>query len=321
MTTHHQPEPSICATAAHHLQLLTRVRQHIASVASAVVFFALVENTPLDDGESTTALSAFELASLTGMTPSAVQRALNNLRMAGLIARHQLVKQKGCVSLTLITPKGLDIITPSVAGVNSTSLPASVLAELVGESLATTQACARAWAEGTLPSSIDLADYRGGAAAYERLMALLRANVETRTRALEQAIADTEAAKQAEAQGRVTVPLSDGSMLELDSAKFAEVSPRSVDLAFVKDVLFRVMARGHRLTPDLAIRLAGEICYSRAAGFVRDHAWEAGVAVLASCVTRPTWTKPRSITPAWYASVAKCSSVRNLSTAPSDVVH
>lgn len=321
MTTHHLPEPGICGAAAHHLQVLNRVRLHIASVASAVVFFALVQNTPLDDGESTTALSAFELAGLTGMTPSAVQRALNNLRAAGLIARHQLVKQKGCVSLTLITPKGLDILAPTVAGGNSASLPASVLAELVGEPLATTQACARAWAEGTLPSSIDLADFRGGAAAHDRLMALLRANVEARTRAVEDAIAEAEVAEQAEAEGRVTIPLSDGSTLELDSAKFAEVSPRSVDLAFVKEVLFRVMARGRRLTPDSAIRLAGEICYSRATGFVRDHAWESGVAVLASCVTRPTWTKPRSITPAWYASVAQCTTVRNLSTASSEVVH
>lgn len=321
MTTHHQSDTSICGAAAHHLQVLTRIRLHIASVASAVVFFALVQNTALDEGESTTALSAFELSGLTGMTPSAVQRALNNLRAAGLIARHQLVKQKGCVSLTLITPKGLDILSPSVSGANSASLPASVLAELVGESLTTTQACARAWAEGTLPSSIDLADYRGGAAAHDRLLELLRANVEARTRAVQEAIAEAEVAEQAEAEGRIIIPLSEGSTLELDSAKFAEVSPRSVDLAFVKEVLFRVMARGHQLTPDSAIRLAGEICYSRAAGFVRDHAWEAGVAVLASCVTRSTWTKPRSITPAWYASVAHCTTVRNLSTASSEAVH
>lgn len=321
MTTSHPTLTTIAGDATLYLRVLSRLREHVSSIASAIVFFALVQNTPLEEGESSTALSSFELASLTGMTSSAVQRALNNLRAAGLIARHQHIKQKGCVSLTLITPKGIDILSPSVYGVDGSPLPASVLAELVGEPLAVTQACARAWAEGTLPSSADLTDFRGGSSAYARLMAQLRANVEARTQAVEEAIAEAEAEETAAAQGRVTIPLSDGATLELDSAKFAEVSPRAVDLAFVRDVLFRVMARGRRLTPDLAIRLAGEICYSRAAGFVRDHTWDSGVAVLASCVTRSTWSRPRSITPAWYASVAQCSNVRNLSTGSSEAVH
>jgi hypothetical protein len=55
-------------------------------------------------------------------------------------------------------------------------------------------------------------------------------------------------------------------------------------------------------------RLVAEVAYSRSAGFVFRHDAAAAIKVLASCIARPTWSRPRMIDSRWYQLA--CSSVR-----------
>ncbi|WP_199041170.1 helix-turn-helix domain-containing protein [Dyella sp. ASV21] len=320
MTTYAHTIPNASAVA-DTLSILQRLRPHCSSIAAAVVLLTLAQTTEFAEGECTTALSTYEIANSASMTPAAVQRAINSLRDAGLIARHQHIKQKGCVALTLITPKGLDILRPSALG--ATSLPASLLSDLVGEPLIITEACAQAWKEGVVPDPSLLQDFRGPSDAYERVMGALRANTEQAQETLMAAVDEAQLIADAEAEGRVVVPLSDGTVLELNAAEFAVQAPCPVDLRFIRETLLLVMARGRQLNGPMAKRLAAEAGYSRAVGFVRGHAWDAGSRVLASVMSRVTWSRPRSIRQAWYTAVESCSAVHGgqLSTGASVSVH
>lgn len=259
----------------------------------------------LADGETTVQLSRWELAQRTGLSTHQVQRALSHLVLQGYIVRNQLTKKDGEIARTLLTAKAVEAMGLEGGAVLSGSAPPELVRFLIGENRQIIDGVITAWNEGTLPDTALSQDFRGGPRAWTQIEFLLAARIDTRLKALSDAQEAVEAAHAAEVNGEFPLSLPTGETVVLAAAPFRTPSNtpslRSVDMRFVRDTV-SLLANRHptMVNVDALPRLVAEIAYSRSAGFVFRHDAAVAIKVLASCISRPTWSRPRKMDSQWY---------------------
>lgn len=259
----------------------------------------------LADGETTVQLSRWELAQRTGLSTQQVQRALSHLVAHGYIVRNQMTKKDGEVSRTLLTAKAVEAMGLEGGANLSGTAPPELVTLLVGEAKPVVDAVISAWNASTLPDQTLVGAFRGGPKAWAQVEFLLTARMDAYLHACSDGQAAAEAADAAESRGEYLLTLPNGEAYELTTAPFKTSGNtpalRSVDMRFVRDTLTLLALR----QPDLVRaetlpRLVAEVAYSRSAGFVFRHDAAAAIKVLASCIARPTWSRPRNIDTRWY---------------------
>lgn len=259
----------------------------------------------LADGETTVQLSRWELAQRTGLSTQQVQRALAYLVEQGYIVRHQATKKDGEVARTLLTAKAVAAMGLE-GGANLTgNAPPELVALLIGEARPIIEAIVTAWNDGTMPAESVSKGFRGGPKTWTQVEFLLTARMELCLQSLSEAQEAAEAAINAEAKGEFTLPLPTGETITLRSEPFRTngESPalRCVDMRFVRDTLSFLAIRHPRMvTLEALPRLVAEIAYSRSAGFVHRHDASSAMKVLASCIARSDWSRPRKMDARWY---------------------
>ena len=267
----------------------------------------------LAEGETTVQLSRWELAQRTGLSTQQVQRALSHLVTQGYIVRNQLTKKDGEVSRTLLTAKAVELMGLEGGANLSGSAPPELVTLLIGEARSVIDAVITAWNESTLPSEALIRAFRGGPKAWAQVEFLLTARMDAYLHAISDAQVAADAAGAAESRGEYPLTLPNGEVFELATAPFRTSGDtpalRSVDMRFVRDTLTLLAIR----QPDLVRaetlpRLVAEVAYSRAAGFVFRHDAAVAVKVLASCISKPNWSRPRKIDNRWYQIA--CNAVR-----------
>nr|WP_281719827.1 helix-turn-helix domain-containing protein [Nitrosomonas nitrosa] len=267
----------------------------------------------LADGETTVQLSRWELAQRTGLSTQQVQRALSHLVTAGYIVRNQLTKKDGEVSRTLLTARAVEAMGLEGGADLSGSAPPELVNFLIGEVRPVIDAVVTAWNNHTLPNEGVVAAFRGGPRAWAQVEFLLTARMEEHLHALSDAQVAAEAAHEAESRGEYLLSLPDGQVVGLTAAPFhtSGNTPalRSVDMRFVRDTLSLLAIRQPGMVREETLpRLVAEVAYSRSAGFVYRHDAAAAIKVLASCIARPGWSRPRKIDSRWYDLA--CGAVR-----------
>lgn len=264
----------------------------------------------LAEGETTVQMSRYEIAQRTSLSTQQVQRALTDLVEAGYIVRAQLTKKDGEISRTLLTSKAVEAMGLKGGANLEGSAPPELVALLIGESKAVIDAVIQCWNEGTLASPAMGGEFRGGAKAWAQIEFLLAARMEAHQTAVGEAQAALQEAREAEQRGEYVLSLPDGASVALVASPFRDATntpaQRSVDIRFVRDTLSHLAARHPAMvTRERLPALVAEIAFSRSAGFVFRHDAGAAVRILASCVSRPTWSRPRGIDKAWYTLAAR----------------
>jgi len=268
----------------------------------------------LAEGETTVQLSRWELAQRTGLSIQQVQRALSQLVGQGFIVRNQLTKKDGEVSRTLLTAKAVEAMGLQGGANLSGSAPPELVTLLIGESRSVIDAIVAAWNESTLPSEALIGGLRGGPKARAQIEFLLNARLDAHLQALNDAQEVVEAADAAESRGEYLLSLPNGEIVSLTATPFhaSGNTPalRSVDMRFVRDTLSLLAIRQPEMvSAETLPRLVAEVAYSRSAGFVFRHDAAVAIRVLASCIAKPTWSRPRKIDSRWYQLAG--SSVRS----------
>lgn len=274
---------------------------------------ALEATGGLADGETTVQLSRWELAQRTGLSTQQVQRALSHLVTTGYIVRNQLTKKDGEVSRTLLTARAVEAMGLEGGANLSGDAPPELITLLIGEVRPVIDAVITAWNDHTLPTEGVIATFRGGPKAWAQVEFLLTARMDAHLHALNDAQVAAEAADDAESRGEYLLSLPSGQVIALAAAPFQTSGNtpalRSVDMRFVRDTLSLLAIRQPEMVrAETLPRLVAEVAYSRSAGFVFRHDAAAAIKVLASCIARPTWSRPRKIDSRWYQLA--CSSVR-----------
>lgn len=263
----------------------------------------------LAQGETTVQMSRWEIAQRTGLSTQQVQRSLTHLVKTGYIVRAQLSKKDGEISRTMLTAKAVEAMGMK-GGANLTGdVPPELVALLIGEGRDLINHVVDAWNAGRLADAGSGRDFRGGTRAWAQIEFLLAARMEAHQAALQAAQEAQEEAAEAEQRGEYPLALPTGETVVLASEPFKDATNapalRCVDMRFVRDTLAQLAMRQPALVRlDTLPRLVAEIAYSRSAGFVFRHDAGAAVRILASCISKPSWSRPRSIDNRWY-SLAK----------------
>lgn len=259
----------------------------------------------LAEGETTVQLSRWELAQRTGLSTQQVQRALAYLVDQGYIVRHQAMKRDGEVARTLLTAKAVAAMGLEGGADLCGNAPPELIALLIGEARSVINAVVSAWNDGTMPAQHVSTEFRGGPRAWTQIEFLLNARMEACLQSLSEAQDAAEASALSEARGEFALAIPSGETITLRSEPFRVLGEtpalQCVDMRFVRDTLTCLAIRHPRMVTLEAIpRLVAEIAYSRSAGFVHRHDASAAVKVLASCIARPSWSRPRKIDARWY---------------------
>lgn len=293
----------------HNGYLVRLVQQGITALPPLLTLSALgatlEEAGYLADGEATLALSRWDISKLTGLSCPQVQRALTWLVENDFIVRKQSAKREGEIALTLLTPKALTALGLSIGVKVSHPIPKELTALLLGESLTVINAVVSAWDQADLTTVEIEREFRGGARAWEQIRFFLESRLEVKHQQVEAAIEHAEAEARPEERGEYPLALPSGESVTLSVQAF-RASTRTglfklVDLKFVRDAIAHLCIRH----PDMVTRatlpkLIAEVAYSRVAGFVMTHDAMSAIRVLASCISKPTWSKPRKMDECWY---------------------
>lgn len=284
------------------------------SLPQALVLAHLVEAVDvsglLNEGELTIQLSRYDIASRTGLSPSQVQRALVTLVDAGLIVRKQLQKKDGEVAMTMLLPAALRLMSSSGTDVPLTdSIPLHVASLLIGQPRELVAAVCASWRDLTpFPAHIE-SIYRGTAEGLATLRTIMVERLAKQTEAVAAAVQASERQAAAEDRGEYTLDLPSGETVTLSRTRFVNASSdylgKCVDMRFVRDALAQVARRAPALVTRASLpRLIADIAFSRTAGFVFSRDAADAVRILASCITRPGWSKPKRMDTAWYDTAA-----------------
>lgn len=302
--------PTITRTFSDHLDWSVRLYKaglrdrHIHCLAALVEVLEVTGG--LAQGETTVQMSRYEIAQRTGLSAQQVQRALSDLVGRGYIVRAQLAKKDGEISRTLLTRKAVEAMGLKGGANLEGSAPPELVALLIGEAKPVIDAIIESWNQGSLAAPGVGSLFRGGAKAWQQIEFLLAARMEAHQKAVGEAQAALQAAQEAEVRGEHVLTLPSGETVTLAAAPFREQgstpAQRCVDVRFVRDALQHLAARHPAMVTRKALpRLVAEIAFSRSAGFVFRHDAGAAVRIVAACVARPTWSRPRGMEKGWYS--------------------
>lgn len=277
-----------------------------------LVLAALVEVASLIPGEPTAAISRYELADrIQVLSWSQVQRALTSLTLKCLIARRQNAKASGEIAVTVVSAAAFNCFgLEGGAEIGHSGLPSEFSELIVGESEATISAIAQAYRNGEVLTAAECSAFRGGSRRLAQIEFLLESRMCTALAEAQAAAEDLQAEAEREARGLYTLTLASGESLEFDqqalreSTQLGDSAIKGADIRFARDVLERVDQRSPGLiTARNASTLAAEILFSRQKGFVWRHDYSDACRVVASVITRGSWSAPGRMTRSWYSLV------------------
>jgi hypothetical protein len=275
-----------------------------------LVLGALIESLTftgwLEEGETTAQLSRFEISQRTGLSAQQVQRALSHLVSAGYIVRAQTAKQEGEVSRTLLTAKAVESMGMRGGADLTGTAPPELVALLIGETREVIRAVIDAWNHSEYLDTRIGNEFRGGAKAWTQIEFLVQARREATRTALQEAAEAEEQNRAAEEAGEYPLALPGGETVVLDAKPYrasgATPAQRCVDMRFVRDTLVHLTLKHPALVRrDALPKLVAEIAFSRSAGFVFRHDAGSAVRILASCLARSSWSRPRKMDQHWYS--------------------
>lgn len=300
-----------CALLNHHFEMFAKEGVTSANQQRVLGFLvgALEETQMIAEGDLTVRYSRYEIQSALGLTESQVKTALGGLVAAGCIDRDQPTKKDGVTARTLLLPKALRLMGCTTADVPKNDVPSYVSGLLIGEDLAVIKAVTDAWAE-TAPCPVSIESlYRGGSHKLEQLqMVLAERHVAHQEKILE-AVEAQDARRAADERGEHELTLPDGVKVVLSRDRFKEAAGGGLanlsDMRFNRDAIERLIEIAPKMvTLKTLPRLLADIAYSRTNGFVRTKDATQAIRILASCIQRPTWSKPRKMSNHWYTAAS-----------------
>lgn len=294
-----RPDPAACVDWLLHLFQTTDLGPNELRVGAV-----LARAAALVAGEPNLMMCRRELASLTGLSEAAVQRALKILSERSYIGRSQDAKAKGQIAVTTVTDRLLQLFGFS-GGIHAPAdIPSELLDLLVRENVEVANAITAAWVAADMPAAAVASAFRGGARRWAQVEFLMQSRIEAEAM---RRLAEAEA--QADAPSEDLVQLADGTVIGFDQASFHERVPdrntamAGADLRFAVEVLRLVAKRSPTaLSSAAAPKLAAEALYSRQKGFVYRHNFQDAARIVASVMARGTWSAPRGIDQSWYAA-------------------
>jgi len=256
-------------------------------------------------GETTVQMSRWEISKRTSLSTQQVQRVLTDLVTSGYLVRAQAAKKDGEISRTLLTAKAVQAMGLKGGADISGSAPPELAALLIGEAKPVVEAVIHCWNEGRLTPATTGSEFRSGAKAWAQVDFLLTSRMEAHQAALNQAQTAVSEEQDAAKRGEYLLSLPDGSSVTLGAAPFRATTnssaQRSVCMKFVRDTLALLAIHHPKLVVRESLpRLVAEISFSRSAGFVFRHDAAAALRILASCVARPHWSRPKGMEMSWY---------------------
>ncbi|MCC6506585.1 MAG: winged helix-turn-helix domain-containing protein [Aquimonas sp.] len=289
-------------------QVLCKARAAGFKDTHIVVLGALLDSLQRYDGIAqgvfVARISRHDIAHITGLTPSQVQRALSHLCDERLIWRAQDAKVSGEVSWTLLSARALRWFGLR-GGLEITTLPShAFLHALINEHVSVAQELLSCWDGCVMPSPALASRFAGGGKRW----LIIEAALSDRIAEVVPVQAATDAAL---GHAAVRVSLNDRvvgiseSALRAHGDRVGDAALKTVDAAFIGATLSYLSARRPEAITDASLpRLVAEIAFSRHVGFVSRHNHADGARVLASCIGRGGWKMPRKMPQSWYAAAS-----------------
>lgn len=300
-------------------QVLVAAQGAGLNISDLLVMTVLMGSANDDAGESTVRISNPVVMKASGLSESAIKRAVAKLTKKGFLVRRQERKAQGCAATTLISEKAYGLMGKA-GGASVCGMSTQTQGLLVAESNEVIGLVKKAWDEGTsLDDNIDVV-WRGPARDLALLKSELLARADLAREALMTAAELVQKRQIEESDGIYTITASDGEVRVDRSVVLAVAEFSAADVKFGVETL-NILAQ-HKpgmVTCERAPDLLAEVLYSRTFGFVVSRDYASAQSYLVNTM-RKGWSRPKSIRDYWYKATSKACS-RRLSTASSISVH
>lgn len=289
------------------------------NLSDLLVLSVLVGSVGDDAGESSVRQSNPAIGKASGLSESAIKRAVAKLTDQGFLVRRQARKEKGCAATTLVSDKAYGLFGKtggaSISGMNS-----EIQGLLVAESNEVIALAKSAWdAQISLADNIDVV-WRGSARDLALLKSSLMARADVARESLMNAAELVQKRQAEESEGIYTITASNGDVRVDRSVVLAVAEFSAADVKFGVDTLnLLAQYKPGMVTCERAPDLLAEVLYSRTFGFVVSRDYASAQSYLVNTM-RKGWSRPKSIRDYWYKATSKACSTR-LSTAGSISAH